>query len=381
MKSGKLFCLYLLLLVGIIPTVQGQAPQSFKYQAVVRNAAGYPVSNRSVRFEVMLTQGNYGPIVYSEQHSVTTDTFGLAQMYIGRGTLINSSPALSTINWGNGSYFLSLTFDSTGSGSFTPMGSFELLSVPYALSSANGMPQGTAPGNLLYWNGTTWLQIPAGAHNSTLRLCNGVPSWGVCYPVGTVHCTPTPTTVIEVLNPTTNRIWMDRNLGASQVATSPSNSSAYGDLYQWGRGSDGHQCRNSTTTSVLSMTDQPGNSNYISNTGDWRSPQNNNLWQGVGGINNPCPDGFRIPTEAEWTSERTSWSSSNSTGAFNSPLKLTLAGYRTNSGFLLSAGTSAFYWSSTTSSSNVRSATFTGSNSGSGIETRGLGATVRCIKD
>jgi hypothetical protein len=28
------------------------------------------------------------------------------------------------------------------------------------------------------------------------------------------------------------RIWMDRNLGATQVATSPTDEKAYGDLYQ-----------------------------------------------------------------------------------------------------------------------------------------------------
>ncbi len=41
---------------------------------------------------------------------------------------------------------------------------------------------------------------------------------------------------------------------------------------------------------------------------DWRSPQNDNLWQGVNGINNPCPSGYRLPTEAELEAERLSWS-------------------------------------------------------------------------
>jgi uncharacterized protein (TIGR02145 family) len=33
---------------------------------------------------------------------------------------------------------------------------------------------------------------------------------------------------------------------------------------------------------------------------DWRVPQNDNLWQGVDGTNNPCPEGWRIPTQTEW---------------------------------------------------------------------------------
>lgn len=89
-----------------------------------------------------------------------------------------------------------------------------------------------------------------------------------------------------VLNPTTNRVWLDRNLGATQVATSPTDSLAYGDLYQWGRLRDGHEKRNSGTTTVLSTTDVPGHGDFIL-AQNWRSPSNNKLWQGVGGVNLP----------------------------------------------------------------------------------------------
>ena len=102
---------------------------------------------------------------------------------------------------------------------------------------------------------------------------------------------------------------MDRNLGATQAATSSTDVDAYGDLYQWGRRSDGHQCRTSATTSTLSSTDQPAHGNFIiapSSPYDWRSPQNANLWQGVNGINNPCPSGYRLPTEAELEAEHLS---------------------------------------------------------------------------
>ena len=94
-----------------------------------------------------------------------------------------------------------------------------------------------------------------------------------------------------VLNPDTNRIWLDRNLGATQVATSSTDADAYGDLYQWGRGTDGHEKRDSDTTSTLSSTDQPGHGDFIlapDSPNDWRDLQNDNLWQGVDGINNPA---------------------------------------------------------------------------------------------
>jgi hypothetical protein len=127
---------------------------------------------------------------------------------------------------------------------------------------------------------------------------------------------------------------MDRNLGASRAATSSTDAEAYGDLYQWGRAADGHQKRTSGTTSTLSNSDTPGHGNFIlapNSPYDWRSPQNNNLWQGVNGTNNPCPAGYRLPTEAELNAERLSWSSNNAAGAFASPLKLPVAGYRDRS--------------------------------------------------
>jgi len=39
----------------------------------------------------------------------------------------------------------------------------------------------------------------------------------------------------NVTNPITGETWMDRNLGAIQVATSSTDADSYGDLYQWGR--------------------------------------------------------------------------------------------------------------------------------------------------
>lgn len=178
---------------------------------------------------------------------------------------------------------------------------------------------------------------------------------------------------------------MDRNLGASQVATSMADDQAYGDLYQWGRLADGHQSRTSPTTPTLSINDTPGHGSFItanSNPRDWLSSQNTNLWQGVAGINNPCPAGFRLPTETEWNTERLSWSSQDYNGAYASPLKLVRAGYRdSGDGTLNTAGSNGFYWSSTVYGSSSLSLYF-----GSGVATnlfnyRANGLSVRCLKD
>jgi hypothetical protein len=206
------------------------------------------------------------------------------------------------------------------------------------------------------------------------------------YPTGSVFCASGPTAIIDVTNPTTGKTWMDRNLGASKIADSLTDVNAYGDLYQWGRRSDGHQCRTSATTTVLSSSNQPSHGNFIlvnTNPFDWRNPQNINLWQGVNGINNPCPIGYRLPTETEWDTERLSWNTSSPTGAFSSFLLLTVGGARlNNNGAIGGLNSSGFYWSSTTAliSSWELSVTPTAQTQNN-LTTRSYGMTVRCIKN
>ena len=200
-----------------------------------------------------------------------------------------------------------------------------------------------------------------------------------------VYCNGSPTSIIDVTNPTTGAIWMDRNLGATQAATSSTDVDAYGDLYQWGRFSDGHQCRTSNTTATLSSVDQPAHGDFIlapNSPYDWRSPQNDNLWQGVNGINNPCPSGYRIPTDTELDAERLSWSSNASTGALASPLKLPMAGYRDDSnGSLNLVGAFGLYWSSTVSGASARYLYFSSSSASMSDFNRANGYSVRCLKD
>lgn len=179
------------------------------------------------------------------------------------------------------------------------------------------------------------------------------------------------------------QVWMDRNLGASQIATSSMDTAAYGDLYQWGRGIDGHERRASATTTTLSTTNVPGHGRFImvsSSPYDWTTSPNDNLWQGVFGTNNPCPCGFRLPTEAEWEVERTSWSSNDEAGAFASPLKLVDAGNHPPDSVTPSPG-SAYYWSSTVDGSYSYLLYFTHGSASMISEYRAWGSSVRCIKD
>ena len=242
-------------------------------------------------------------------------------------------------------------------------------------SSVTGLTMYNTTVNCLQsWNGTLWDDDG----------CAPTPP-GPTYPAGSVFCASGATTIVEVTNSSTGKIWMDRNLGASQVATSMTDANSYGDLYQWGRKSDGHQCRNSATTATQSSSDQPGHGNFIlgpSSPYDWRNPANTNLWQGVNGVNNPCPSGYRLPTETEINNEHLSWSSDDAAGAFASPLKLPRAGFRNGSnGSLEVVGLTSYIWSSTVSGTHSRALPFYCCGAYMFSEFRGSGFSVRCIKD
>jgi uncharacterized protein (TIGR02145 family) len=181
------------------------------------------------------------------------------------------------------------------------------------------------------------------------------------------------------------KIWMDRNLGASRVATSSTDSVGFGDLYQWGRAKDGHQLRTSATTATLASVDKPATSDFINvktGTQDWRNPQNSTLWQGVNGSNNPCPTGFRLPTVAEWNLEIAGWSSNNNVGAFVSSLKLPMAGSRSAStGDISLAGSGGYYWTSTVDGNRSRVVVISEAQAFVSTSVRGDGKSVRCIQN
>ena len=177
----KLFTI-LICLSLMIGSIKAQTPNAFKYQAVVRDNAGQIIVNQNVGFRIsILGNSASGNAVYSEKHVAQTNAFGLCNLEIGNGT--NISGSFSAIDWGSSSYFVKIELDASNSGSFSEMGTSQLLAVPYSLyaQKANnglniaGTPQ---PGDILYNNGLSWGLLTKGVNGQTLRLDNGLPKWG-----------------------------------------------------------------------------------------------------------------------------------------------------------------------------------------------------------
>ncbi|NGZ90782.1 fibrobacter succinogenes major paralogous domain-containing protein [Psychroflexus maritimus] len=223
---------------------------------------------------------------------------------------------------------------------------------------------------------------------STTQNCDNVP-----------FLSADETEIVDVTNPVTGDTWMDRNLGAFTADRSTPSADggtdcwAYGNLYQWGRNSDGHEDRTSNTNAgpVAAGTEGSDFITVASSPYDWLSTQDDTRWgnptDADKGVHDPCPAGYRVPTEAELNNERSSWtqspinSTNNREGAITSPLKLPVAGYRSRTGGLGGVGSSGFYWSSTVSGANGSRLNFPSSGANMGTGVRAGGFPVRCIKD
>ncbi len=113
-----------LILVIVALCTFAQTPQSFNYQAVLRDASGNILANQNIEIQVDILQGSAsGSAIFSENHSTTTNNFGLVNLTVGS----ISSTNFSSIDWTDGPFFIQISVDGT------VMGTSQLLSVPFAM--------------------------------------------------------------------------------------------------------------------------------------------------------------------------------------------------------------------------------------------------------
>ena len=245
---------------------------------------------------------------------------------------------------------------------------------------------------------------------------------------------------IEVVNgegETVTQTWLDRNLGASQVATAYNDYLAYGSSFQWSRKADGHEQiswsstgnyggRVNKVSEIQTDRENPVSNGFVLTAGDWADDANSNLYGLWGGgntagnginqsfaaglddprqVNNPCPAGYRLPSAEEiylmvgkilGIEEEIDprYDNQTITGALetmaNSVLKIPAAGYgnNTSTGNITYIGAAIGFWCNTPASPNTTGETpqarrvhIQDERFQAGTADRARGYSVRCIRD
>jgi len=161
-KTTRLIAI-LVAIATLVTFAKAQAPQAIPYQAAARNSSGVVLVNKTIGLRFTLHDATAsGTTVYQETQNATTNAVGMFIVNIGQGSVVSGT--FSNINWASGNKFTQVEYDSTASGShYVDLGTQQLMSVPYALNSGNGVPAGT----IVAFGGSI-ANIPAG-----WRLCDG----------------------------------------------------------------------------------------------------------------------------------------------------------------------------------------------------------------
>jgi len=184
----------------ISSSVWAQAPQSFKYQAVLRDNAGQIMASQPTPIRISILQSSpTGTVVYQETFSPTTNAYGLVNLNVGTGTVVSGS--FGSITWGSHNFYIKIEVDA-GSG-YVDMGATQLLSVPYALYAENANVPGVA--------GPTGATGPQGAAGVGLTNQGNWVSGTTYAPNDYVFATSST-------NPAVNSMWIVQH-GSSFVST------------------------------------------------------------------------------------------------------------------------------------------------------------------
>ena len=355
-------------------------------------------------------------------------------LQIGNGTAPNRD--FAAINWGNSVHFIKLEADFSGGNNYVLLGIQELLSVPYALYATktdtsvlnlesrlekelnetdtsllnlrtrfstklniSDFPVGSANGNIMFFNGNSWVILAPGVEGQVLKISSGLPVWGnigvSAFTCGATisdidgnsyntvligaQCWTKENLRVRRYNNGTSMLfdttggsggssptWQYLTIGAHTIyahdsTATPSNLTKYGYLYNW------YAVKGISTVGVIAITDTL----------------------------NICPSGWHVPTDAEWTTLTTdiglnaggkmkSIGTTWDTGATNeSGFSALPGGFRFNVGDFAQISQGTFFWSATEIYNDLALFRFLNSDSDVGRDPnyKSVGAYVRCLKD
>lgn len=272
-------------------SLSGQAPQTFSYQAIVRNTLNQLVSNQPIGVRITILQGSAsGTAVFSETHSPTTNVNGLVSLQVGSGNIISGS--IAGIDWSNGPYFIQSETDPNGGNAYSITSSSQLMSVPYALYASKAPDQQqlsvSLSGDTLYLQNGGYVIIPSiSAANYGLGL-TGI-SDHTCQATN-VH---NSTLYYGVVEDQQGNIYKTIIIGSQEWMTENLKTTIYRNGDPITNVTNNSQWANSTTGAWC----------YNNNNAQFDCPYGKLYnWYAVSDPRNVCPAGWHAPSISDWMS-------------------------------------------------------------------------------
>jgi uncharacterized protein (TIGR02145 family) len=259
-------------------TLAAQVPVLIPHQGIARDGSGLPLANILLTARFSIHAGSpEGTVVWQEEQDLQTTSLGLFTAQLG------SIVSLATVVWDYGQRFLQVELN-VGSG-FVDVGTEQLLSVPYALQTANIRVQSTMVGDTLIL-GSSRIIVPGISTANHGTVTGGT----------TLHSCGAP----DVHNPTlTYGSMVDQEgqsyktiiIGPFEIMAENLSTSTYrnGDLINTGLTNNQWQTTNS------------GAWTYYNNDPSFECPYGK--WYNWFAAAEPvglCPQGWHIPNEDEW---------------------------------------------------------------------------------
>ena len=388
------------ILAVILLAAVNMTAQTLSYSAVVRNSDNELVVNENLTVAISIANSNGGAAVYSETHAVTTNQNGLVTLTIGAGT--SPTGSMSDVTWPTAF----ITSDYTLPGGSHVLNTTPVMAVPYALyAEKTGSSTTGSTGSAHVSGGNVTVTMPISdfvnsltdAEKAELCAALGCSSGGGGSEPGGEPTTFTcgTSTVKDVDNNTYHTVqigtqcWMKENMRCTHYISTNSGTPTVTEVY----------------ASV-----EAGSETTYGRLYDWNSAT------ALGGTHGICPEGWHIPTKAEFqimmvasgltTTDYQSYSPANllTTGAWNSSGIIGSPGYTNETSFIsdfsaLPAGVMflltyfyrgerAIFWTASNETVSSSSAVpvsltlkFDSQNAEFGTSVPDVFASVRCIKD